>query len=136
MWSWYLYMLESRPCLPTRRTLKNFALFLGQERKRESLDLVTELDVIKLSITLKEVSQLLGYVDNLCDILHVFHTQGAFNFFFMTFFFFCLFSSLIPSKCTELTIVQDWLFLIPIHFNQFVSIFFYGSFPLLKWPSV
>jgi hypothetical protein len=62
------------------------------EKKREGLYLMTELDVIKFPTTLKEISQLLGYVDNLCDILHAFHTKcwphpGRFklSFFFMTF---------------------------------------------------
>lgn len=45
------------------------------EKKREGLYLMTELDVIKFPTTLKEISQLFGYVDNLCDILHVFHTK-------------------------------------------------------------
>ncbi|KAG1458805.1 hypothetical protein G6F46_006001 [Rhizopus delemar] len=52
----------------------SIAFFLT-EKKREGLYLMTELDVIKFPTTLKEIPQLLGYVDNLCDILHVFHTK-------------------------------------------------------------
>lgn len=129
--------------LNNKKSFEELCRFFLAKKKRESLYLVTELDVTKLSTALKEVLQLLRYVGNLCDILHVFHTQGAFNFLFLWLsfllsFYFQLFiniSSLTSSKCTELKIVQGWLFLIPILFNQFLSIF-YGSLPLLKWPSV
>lgn len=53
-------------------TTVTFYLF---ERKSNNMYLMTKLDEIMFLTTLGEIPQLFGFMDNLCDILHIYHTK-------------------------------------------------------------
>lgn len=136
-------MLESCPCLTIRRALKNFADFSWPRKRERACTSWQSLMLPSFRQLWKKYYNFLGtwVIFAIFCMSSTLRALLIFFFLWLSFllsFYFQLFiniSSLTSSKCTELTIVQGWLFLIPILFNQFLSIF-YGSLPLLKWPSV